>query len=132
MAMKKGIKELVAEAEAEIDTLTAPEAIALSKNPDVQLVDIRDIRELYREGTVPGAYHAPRGMLEFWVDPESPYHKELFASGKHFVLYCAGGLRSALAAKAIQDMGLSPVSHIEGGFAAWVEAGGPTEPKTPK
>jgi len=132
MSIKKGIKELVAEAEAEVTTLTAQDAIALVGDQGVQLVDIRDIRELYRDGTVPGALHAPRGMLEFWVDPESPYHKEVFASGKHFVLYCAGGLRSALAAKTVQDMGLSPVSHVGGGFAAWKEAGGPTEPKEPK
>ncbi len=129
MSIKKGIKELVAEAEAEVTTLTAQDAIALMGDQGVQLVDIRDIRELYRDGTVPGALHAPRGMLEFWVDPESPYHKEVVASGKQFVLYCAGGLRSALAAKTVQDMGLSPVSHIAGGFAAWKEAGGATEPK---
>ncbi len=132
MSIKKGIKELVAGAEAEVTTLTAQDAIALMGDQGVQLVDIRDIRELYRDGTVPGALHAPRGMLEFWVDPESPYHKEVFASGKQFVLYCAGGLRSALAAKTVQDMGLSPVSHVGGGFAAWKEAGGPTEPKEPK
>ena len=97
-------------------------------DPNVQLVDIRDVRELWREGGIPGAYHAPRGMLEFWVDPESPYHKELFASGKKFVFFCAGGLRSALAAKTVQDMGLTPVAHIQGGFGAWREKGGPTVP----
>jgi rhodanese-related sulfurtransferase len=126
MAITKGIKQLVAEAEAEIETLSAAEAMARRGEPDVVLVDIRDVRELYRDGTVPGALHAPRGMLEFWVDPE-----EVFGSGKHFVLYCAGGMRSALAAKTVQDMGLSPVSHIAGGFAAWKEAGGPTEPREP-
>lgn len=131
MAITKGIKQLVAEAEAEIDTLSPAEAMARRGDPDVVLVDIRDVRELYRDGTVPGALHAPRGMLEFWVDPESPYHKDIFASGKHFILYCAGGLRSALAAKTVQDMGLAPVSHIAGGFAAWKEADGPIEPKTP-
>lgn len=132
MAIKKGIKELVAEAEAEIETLSAAEAITRRGEPDVVIVDIRDIRELYRDGTVPGALHAPRGMLEFWVDPESPYYKEIFGSGKHFVFYCAGGMRSALAAKTVQDMGLAPVSHIAGGFAAWKEAGGATEPKEPR
>jgi rhodanese-related sulfurtransferase len=129
MAITKGIKQLCAEAEAEIETLSAEQALAASKDPNVQLVDIRDVRELWREGAVPGAHHAPRGMLEFWVDPDSPYHKELFASGKKFVFFGAGGLRSALAAKAVQDMGLSPVAHIAGGYAAWKEAGGPTEAK---
>lgn len=132
MIIKRGIKVLVAEAEAEIETLTAAQAMVRREEPDVVLVDIRDIRELYRDGTVPGALHAPRGMLEFWVDPESPYYKEIFGSGKHFVFYCAGGLRSALAAKTVQDMGLSPVSHIAGGFAAWKEAGGATESKAPR
>ena len=87
-------------------------------------VDIRDVRELEREGTIPGAFHAPRGMLEFWVDPESPYHKEIFASGRRFVLYCASAWRSALAAKCLCDMGLEGVAHIEGGFTAWKAAGG--------
>ncbi len=128
----KGIKELCAEAEAQIETLEVAEAIALHGDPDVQIVDIRDIRELWREGAVPGAFHAPRGMLEFWVDPESPYHKEIFASGKKFVFFCAGGMRSALAALAVRNMGLAPVAHIGGGFAAWREAGGPVEEKERK
>ncbi len=128
----KGIKELCAEAEAQIETLEVAEAIALQGDPDVQIVDIRDIRELWREGAVPGAFHAPRGMLEFWVDPESPYHKEIFASGKKFVFFCAGGMRSALAAAAVRNMGLAPVAHIAGGFAAWREAGGPVEEKERK
>jgi rhodanese-related sulfurtransferase len=126
--IKKGIKELCAEAEREIETLTVEQAMALSNDSKVQLVDIRDIRELWREGGIPGAYHAPRGMLEFWVDPASPYAKEVFQSGKKFVFFCAGGLRSALAAKTVQDMGLTPVAHIQGGFGAWREKGGPTVP----
>ena len=125
----KGIKQLVAEAEAEIETLSAEDAIALIDDPGVELVDIRDIRELWREGAVPGARHVPRGMVEFWIDPESPYHKPFFASGKAFVFFCAGGMRSALAAHAAQTMGLTPVAHIAGGFGAWKEAGGPTEEK---
>jgi rhodanese-related sulfurtransferase len=125
--LKKGIKELVAEANAEIETLTPAQAVALKDDPNVTLVDLRDIRELQRDGRVPGAFHAPRGMLEFWVDPESPYHKEIFASGKRFVFFCAGGLRSALAAQTVQRMGLTPVCHIEGGFKAWKDAGGPVE-----
>jgi rhodanese-related sulfurtransferase len=126
-AMRKGYKALVDEANAEIEAVTPAEAARLARNDDVLLVDIRDIRELQREGRIPGALHAPRGMLEFWVDPESPYHKQLFSSGKTFIFFCAGGLRSALATKAVQDMGLSPVKHIEGGFGAWREAGLPVE-----
>ena len=91
------------------------------------LVDIRDIRELNRDGKVPGAFHAPRGMLEFWIDPASPYFKPKFGEDKKFVFFCAGGLRSALAAKTAQDMGLKPVAHIVGGFGAWKKAGGPVE-----
>ena len=126
--MKKGIKELVAEAEAEIETLSVDQAKALANDPNVTFVDLRDIRELEREGVIPGAYHAPRGMLEFWVDPDSPYHKPVFATGKKFVFFCAGGLRSALAAQQVQRMGLEPVAHIEGGFAAWKDAGGAIKP----
>lgn len=128
----KGIKALCAEAEAEIETIGAAEAVKLIEDPGVQLVDIRDIRELWREGAIPGAYHAPRGVLEFWVDPESPYHREVFASGKKFVFFCAGGLRSALATQSVQRMGLKPVAHIAGGFAAWKEAGGPVIEKERK
>jgi rhodanese-related sulfurtransferase len=131
MQLKKGVKELVTEAEAIIETMTVEKVKAARADPNVQLVDVRDIRELWRDGGIPGAYHAPRGMLEFWVDPESPYHKEIFASGKKFVLFCAGGLRSALAAKALHDMGLGPVAHMAGGFGAWVKAGGPVEKKEP-
>jgi rhodanese-related sulfurtransferase len=125
--MKKGIKELVAEAEAEIETVTVDQAKALAADPKVTLVDLRDIRELERDGVIPGAYHAPRGMLEFWVDPESPYFKPVFGSGHKFVFFCAGGLRSALATQQVQRMGLEPVAHIAGGFGAWKQAGGPVE-----
>ncbi len=130
--MKKGYKALVEEANAEIETISATEAAALMGREDVVLVDIRDPRELERDGKVPGSFHATRGMLEFWIDPESPYHKPVFASGKRFVFYCAGGLRSALATKTAQDMGLTPVAHIEGGFGAWKQAGLPVEPVTQK
>ena len=125
--MKKGIRELVAEAEAEIETLSVEDAKALVGDPKVTIVDLRDIRELERDGVIPGAYHAPRGMLEFWVDPESPYHKTVFATGNKFVFFCAGGLRSALATQQVQRMGLEPVAHIKGGFGAWKAAGGPVE-----
>jgi len=132
MPIKKGIKDLVAEANKVIETISAQDATGLHGRDDVVFVDLRDVRELWREGAVPGAYHAPRGMLEFWVDPESPYHKDVFAQeDKRFVLFCAGGLRSALAAKTLHDMGLENVCHIEGGFGAWREAGGPTEAKEP-
>ncbi|WP_169567887.1 rhodanese-like domain-containing protein [Sneathiella limimaris] len=130
--MKKTVKEMVADANSRIETISVDQAKALLGNEDVQFVDIRDVRELYREGAVPGAMHAPRGMLEFWVDPESPYHRPEFASGKKFVFFCAAGWRSALATDTVQSMGLENVCHIDGGFGAWKEAGGPTEEKSPK
>lgn len=132
MAISKGIEALCAEAEAAIETWDVDKALAQHGRDDVVFVDIRDIRELWRDGAIPGAVHAPRGMLEFWVDPASPYAREVFQSGKRFVFFCAGGLRSALATKAVQDMGLSPVCHIAGGFGAWREAGGPIETVEPK
>ena len=125
--MKKTCETLVKEAEALIETLSIDEAKALHGEGDVAFVDIRDIRELWREGKIAGASHAPRGMLEFWVDPASPYHRELFAADKRFVFYCASGWRSALATRAMQEMGLARVCHIAGGFTAWKEAGLPTE-----
>jgi rhodanese-related sulfurtransferase len=125
-------RQLVADAEKEVETLTIEDAIKLHGRGDVVLVDIRDIRELQREGRVPGAFHCPRGMLEFWIDPESPYHKPVFAQDKRFVFFCAGGMRSALAALAAQRMGLAPVAHIRGGFGAWKACGGPIEPPAEK
>jgi rhodanese-related sulfurtransferase len=123
----KGVRQLCAEAEQEIETMTVDAVMAVKDDPQVQLVDIRDIRELWRDGAIPGALHAPRGMLEFWVDPESPYHREDFGSGRKFIFFCAGGLRSALAAQSVHRMGLAPVAHMRGGYGAWKEAGGPTE-----
>lgn len=128
----KGIKALVAEANREIRTLSLDEARALHGRDDVVFVDIRDPREQEREGKVPGAFHCTRGMLEFWIDPESPYAKPVFQEDKQFVFFCAGGWRSALAAKAAQDMGLKPVAHIDGGFGAWKKAGAPVEAHVPK
>ena len=122
-----GVKALVEAAEREIETLPVSEAIKLQGRDDVVLIDIRDIRELQRDGKVPGAFHCPRGMLEFWIDPASSYHKDTFAQDKKYVFFCAGGLRSALAAQTAQRMGLKPVAHIEGGFGAWKKAGGPVE-----
>jgi rhodanese-related sulfurtransferase len=122
-----GYKALVEAAEREIETLSPEAAVKLAGRDDTVLVDIRDIRELQREGRVPGAFHCPRGMLEFWIDPASPYHKPVFAQDKTYVFFCAGGLRSALAAQTAQMMGLTPVAHIQGGFGAWKKAGGLVE-----
>jgi rhodanese-related sulfurtransferase len=127
MALKVGYKELVARAEAEVETMTVAQAMAAATDPEVVFVDLRDVRELWREGKIPGAVHVPRGMLEFWIDPESPYHKPLFTETKRFVFYCNLGWRSALAAQVAQIMGLSNVCHLGGGFCAWSEAGGPVE-----
>jgi rhodanese-related sulfurtransferase len=123
----KGYKALLAEAGSRIETLTPEQAIPFHGDDGVVLVDLRDPRELEREGRIPGAFHCPRGMLEFWIDPESPYHKPVFAQDKRFVFFCAGGWRSALAAATASEMGLKPVAHIEGGFGAWRKAGGPVE-----
>ncbi|TVR06079.1 MAG: rhodanese-like domain-containing protein [Salinarimonadaceae bacterium] len=123
----RGYKVLLDEANAAIETLDVAAARALHGSEEVVFVDLRDPRELRREGVVPGAFHCPRGMLEFWIDPESPYHKPVFAQDRRFVFFCAAGWRSALAAKTAQDMGLSPVAHIAGGFSAWREAGAPVE-----
>src|SRR5271169_3347193 len=127
-----GYKALVDAAEREIDTLPIEDAIKLAGRDDTVLVDIRDVRELQREGRVPGAFHCPRGMLEFWIDPQSPYHKPVFALDKRFVFFCAAGWRSALAAQTAHRMGLKPVAHIKGGFGAWRKADGPTEPQPAK
>jgi rhodanese-related sulfurtransferase len=128
MPITRGYRALVDEAMAQVRTYTVAQVRERMGRPDMQLVDIRDVRELQAEGTVPGSYHAPRGMLEFWVDPESPYFKKVFADeGKEFVLFCGAGWRSALAAKALQDMGMTNVAHIDGGYTEWVKTGGPTE-----
>jgi rhodanese-related sulfurtransferase len=127
MPITKGFRSLVDEAMAQVKTYSVEQVRARLGNADVQIVDIRDVREL-GEGLITGAFHAPRGMLEFWVDPESPYHKTLFAdAGKEFILYCGAGWRSALAARTLQDMGMTNVAHIEGGWADWVKAGAPVE-----
>jgi rhodanese-related sulfurtransferase len=118
-------KTLVEEAEREIETIKVEDAIKLHGRGDVVFVDIRDPRELQRDGKVPGAFHCPRGMLEFWIDPTSPYHKPQFAQDKKYLFFCAGGLRSALAAQTAQRMGLKPVAHVQGGFSAWKKAPGP-------
>ena len=120
---KIGYKDLVEAAEARIRTVTAEEAIDMLDSDDVLFVDLRDVRELKREGGIPGAFHCPRGLLEFWIDPESPYHHAVFAEPKEFVFFCNLGWRSALAADIAQQMGLK-TCHIGGGFEAWKAFGG--------
>jgi len=122
-----GYKALIEAAEKEIRTITIEEANTLLDDDNTVFVDIRDVRELWREGKLPGAHHAPRGMLEFWVDSESPYHREIFAEDKQFIFYCASAWRSALATKTVQDMGMANVAHMGGGFSAWKESGSPIE-----
>ena len=127
MPITKGFRTLVDEAMAEVQTYSVADVAARLSDPTVQIVDIRDVREL-TAGTVTGAFHAPRGMLEFWVDPASPYFKPLFADeSKEFILFCGAGWRSALAAKTLQDMGMTNVAHIDGGYAEWLKQGAPTE-----
>ena len=123
----RGYKTLLAEAEASIETLEVDDVQKLLSDENSVLIDLRDPRELDREGTMPGAFHCPRGMLEFWIDPESNYAKPVFQQDKKFVFFCAGGWRSALAAKTAQDMGLKPVAHMRGGFGAWKKAGASVE-----
>ncbi len=132
MKIKKSLKQLLDEANAEIETLSVEAAIALHGKDDVLFVDLRDPRELDREGRMPGAFSCTRGMLEMWIDPDSPYHKPVFAESKRFVFFCAGGWRSALAAKTAQDMGVENVAHVEGGFGAWKKASGPMEAPKPR
>jgi rhodanese-related sulfurtransferase len=130
--IKITVEALIADAEREIENLDVADAIALHGRDDVVFVDIRDIRELARDGRIPGAFHCPRGMLEFWIDPQSKYHKPVFAQDKRYVLFCAAGARSALATQTVQRMGLQPVAHVRGGFSAWKAAGGPVEMDTKK
>jgi rhodanese-related sulfurtransferase len=127
--LKKTAKQLVDEAMTEVTTYTVEQARALHGHPGVQFVDIRDVRELEHEGVIPGAIHAPRGMLEFWFDPDSPYHRDVFAQDKEYVLFCAMGWRSALSTKALMDMGMERIAHLGGGYTAWKDAGAPTASK---
>ena len=128
MPITKGFRTLVDEAMAQVKTWSVEDVKAKLADPQVQIVDIRDVRELEREGTVPGALLAPRGMLEFWVDPASPYFKPVFGDeSKEFILFCGAGWRSALATKTLQDMGMTNVAHIDGGFAEWKKQGAPME-----
>lgn len=131
--MNIGFEALLEKANANIETLSLQDALAKHGSDTVQFVDLRDIRELEREGMIEGAYHCPRGMLEFWVHPESPYHKPIFADpSKTYVFYCASGWRSALSAATLKDMGMHNIAHIGGGFTAWRENGGPIAEKKSK
>lgn len=126
--LRKNAQAMIAEAREKIDTMSLEDAAARLDDPDVLFVDIRDPRELEREGTLPGAFHAPRGMLEFWVDPESPYYKPALDTGKQLILFCGSAWRSSLSAAALAEMGVPGVTHFEGGFSAWKKAGHPVVP----
>jgi rhodanese-related sulfurtransferase len=132
MKLKLGYQALIAQAMAQIETLPLEQAKKLLSDENVIFIDIRDVRELEREGMIPNALHAPRGMLEFWVDPDSPYYKPVFGEGKRLVLYCASAWRSALAAETLQKMGVPGICHLEGGFSAWKKAELPVAEKDPK
>jgi rhodanese-related sulfurtransferase len=130
--MRKGYKALLDEANALVETLPVEAALPLHGDDGVVFVDLRDPREIQREGRIPGSFSCPRGMLEFWIDPDSPYAKPVFQDPKRFVFYCASGWRSALAARTAQEMGLEGVSHLGGGFSAWRGAGGAVEVPEPR
>ena len=132
MALTTGCKTMVEQAESRIKAYTVEEVRQKLADPRVQLVDLRDVRELEREGVIPGAFHAPRGMIEFWIDPESPYFKPVFGEDREFIFFCAAGWRSALTTDTVQRMGLTPVAHMSGGFSAWKAAGAPVVDKPPK
>ena len=120
--------QMVSEANEQVEEISVANALRLVKQENILFIDVRDIREVAKTGRVMGARHVPRGMLEMWIDPETPYHREFFAEDRKFIFYCASAWRSALAAKTAQDMGLTPVAHLEGGINAWIDAGGPIEP----
>ncbi|TYC66817.1 rhodanese-like domain-containing protein [Stappia sp. BW2] len=126
--LKMSSADMVANARARIEEVDTDAAIALVEDPDVVFIDLRDVRERQKLGFIPGSVHCPRGMIEFWVDPESPYHKEVFSQNKRFIFHCAAGWRSALTVAMLQDMGFE-AAHLKDGFADWVEQGGPVEQK---
>jgi len=130
--IRKGIKQLIADAQKRTQGISVAEAKKRHGDGSAVFVDLRDVRELERDGMIPGAFHAPRGMLEFWVDPDSPYYKPVFAEGKTFILYCQADWRGILAAATLADMGMPGVLHLEGGFGEWRKAGGPTGAKPEK
>jgi len=123
--LKISAAEMVSQARARIEEIETPDLIARLDDPDTVIVDIRDVRERQRVGFIPGSIHAPRGMLEFWIDPDSPYHKDVFAqAGKRYVFHCASGWRSALSVATLQDMGFD-AAHLKEGFSTWEQHGGP-------
>lgn len=126
--LKTPVSEMVKAARARIEEIETSDAIAMVDDPDVVIVDLRDIRERQRSGFIPGSFHCPRGMAEFWIDPDSPYFKDIFAQDKKFVFHCASGWRSALTVATLQDMGFE-AAHLKDGFATWAEKGGPVEQK---
>ncbi|MCF6234156.1 MAG: rhodanese-like domain-containing protein [Rhodobacteraceae bacterium] len=126
----KGVKTLLAEANKIVATMPVSDALSLINDGGYLFVDLRDIREIQRSGMLPGAFSCPRGMLEFWIDPQSPYHKDVFNQDKIYVFYCASAWRSALAAQTAMEMGLGPVMHLEGGFTEWVKQDGPVTERT--
>lgn len=125
----KTVDSMVAEANEQVRIVSVEDAKAMVGSDDVTFIDVRDVREIAKTGRIPGARHVPRGMLEFWIDPASPYYKDFFGEDKTFVFYCAASWRSALSAKTAQDMGLTPVAHLEGGLGEWIKADGPVEKK---
>lgn len=127
MAITKGYKQLLDEANAAVKGVSPEQAQAMAASGEALIIDLRDPRELEREGRIPGTKHCPRGMLEFWIDPESPYHKPYFAENRTFIFQCASGWRSALAARTAKEMGLGPVLNLTGGFSAWKKSGLPVE-----
>lgn len=129
--LKKSAADMVAESRARIEEIETPDLIAMLDDPNVVVVDIRDVRERQRGGFIPGSVHAPRGMVEFWVDPDSPYFKEVFGEDKKFVFHCASGWRSAITVATLQDMGFE-AAHLREGFSTWEKQGGPIETPEPK
>ncbi|MGC3938632.1 rhodanese-like domain-containing protein [Roseobacter sp. EG26] len=130
-ALKTTSAQMVAEARERIEEIETRDLIAMLDDPDVVIVDIRDVRERQRSGYIPGSFHAPRGMIEFWIDPDSPYFKDIFAQDKKFVFHCASGWRSAITTATLQDMGFE-AAHLKEGFSTWEKQGGPVEYPDPK
>jgi rhodanese-related sulfurtransferase len=129
---RKGFRQMVDEAKARIETISLEDAKSRLGKDGVVFVDLHDVRELEREGMIPGAFHCPRGMLEFWIDPDSPYHKDVFDGDKEFVFYCNGAWRSALATDVAQQMGLERVVEMDRGFAEWKKKGYPVAERPSK
>ena len=129
--LKTTVADMVAAARAGIEEISTKDAIARFGDPEVVIVDLRDPRERERDGYIPNSFHCPRGMLEFWVDPKSPYFKEVFGQDKTFIFHCASGWRSALSVAMLKDMGFV-AAHLEDGFSDWKKSGGPVEMPAPK